>query len=180
MNQLRDLTDTEILSDRLTLRAFTRDDAPDIFPEATSEISRYMTWESHASFEAFSTIWPERLQRIKAGVELSLVVRLRLTEEFLGVAGLHDIGIPEPTVGIWIKQSAHRLGYGREAIAAIIKWASAEVEARSFIYPVVEQNIPSRRLAESLRGVVIGSRELRKPSGVVFQEVVYRIPAPSG
>jgi len=66
------------------------------------------------------------------------------------VAGLHDIGIPEPTVGIWIKESAHRLGYGRESIAAIMKWASAEVGARALIYPVVEQNIPSRRLAESL------------------------------
>jgi RimJ/RimL family protein N-acetyltransferase len=150
MDQLRDLSDTEILSDRLVLRAFVPGDAPDIFPEATSEISRYMTWEPAASLDAFSTVWPEWLQRIKAGVDLSLVVRTRSTDEFLGVAGLHDIGIPEPTVGIWIKQSAHRLGYGRESIAAIMKWASAEVGARALSYPVAEQNIPSRRLAESL------------------------------
>jgi CubicO group peptidase (beta-lactamase class C family) len=37
MDQLRDLTGTEIPSDRLMLRAFTPDDAPDIFPEATLE-----------------------------------------------------------------------------------------------------------------------------------------------
>jgi RimJ/RimL family protein N-acetyltransferase len=178
MDQLRDLSDTEILSDRLALRAFAPGDALDIFPEATPEISRYMTWEPATSLEAFSTIWPEWLQRIKAGVELSLVVRQRLTGEFLGLAGLHNIGIPEPTVGIWIKQSAHRLGYGRESIAAIITWASAKLGARACIYPVVERNIPSRRLAESLKGVVVGTRELRKPSGTVFQEVVYRIPIP--
>lgn len=180
MDQLRDLTGTEIHSDRLALRAFVPVDAQDIFPEATSEISRYMTWEPPASLDAFSTIWPEWLQRIRAGVELSLVVRRRLAGEFLGLAGLHDIGIPEPTVGIWIKQSSHRLGYGREAIAAIMKWASTEVGARALLYPVVEQNAPSRHLAESLGGAVIGTRELRKPSGIVFPEVIYRIPAVCG
>ena len=180
MRRSPDLTGTEILSRRLVLRAFVSGDALDIFPEATLEISRYMTWEPAASFDAFSVIWPEWLDRIKAGIELSLVIRQRLTEEFLGVAGLHDIGIPERTVGIWIKQGAHRMGYGRESIAAIMRWASAEVGAKAFIYPVVEQNVPSRRLAESQGGAVIGGRELRKPSGHVFQEVVYRIPAPSG
>jgi hypothetical protein len=33
-------------------------------------------------------------------------------------------------------------------------------------------------LAESLGGALIGKRELRKPSGVVLEEVVYRISAP--
>jgi RimJ/RimL family protein N-acetyltransferase len=177
MQQLRDRTGTEILSDRLALRAFAPVDARDIFPEATLEISRYMTWEPAASLEAFSTIWPEWLQKTRAGVELSLVVRRRLTGEFLGIVGLHDIGIPEPTVGIWIKQSAHRLGYGREAIAAVMTWASTEAGAKALLYPVVEQNTPSRRLAESLGGAVIGTRELRKPGGIVFPEVIYRIPA---
>jgi len=44
---------------------------------------------------------------------------------------------------------------------------------------VVEENLASRRLAESLRGVVIGAKELRKTSGAAFREVVYRIPAPA-
>jgi RimJ/RimL family protein N-acetyltransferase len=130
-----------------------------------------------ASLDAFSKIWPEWLQKIRAGVELSLVVRRRLTDEFLGIVGLHNVGIPEPTVGIWIKQSAHRLGYGHDAITAVMRWAATEVGARALLYPVVEQNTPSRRLAESLGGAVIGARDLRKPGGIVFPEVIYRIPA---
>jgi hypothetical protein len=53
-------------------------------------------------------------------------------------------------------------------------------EAPLTIYPVVEQNIPSRRLAESLGGSIVGTLELRKPSGAVFQEAVYRIPSSYG
>jgi hypothetical protein len=101
----RDLTGTEILSDRLTLRAFVPADARDIFPEATLEISRYMTWEPAVSLEAFSTIWPEWLQKTRAGVELSLVVRRRLTDEFLRCCGQvmpavlfggHPVGVVAP------------------------------------------------------------------------------------
>jgi hypothetical protein len=47
------------------------------------------------------------------------------------------------------------------------------------IYPVAKQNLPSRRLAESLHGTIVAERNLRKSSGVVLDEVVYRIPAVS-
>jgi hypothetical protein len=39
-------------------------------------------------------------------------------------------------------------------------------------------NGPSRRLAESLGGTIIGTQLLRKADGVEHPEVVYRIPAP--
>jgi hypothetical protein len=45
------------------------------------------------------------------------------------------------------------------------------------LYPVVEQNGPSRRLAERLGGRIIGTRLLRKAAGLEHPEVVYRIPA---
>ena len=64
---------------------------------------------------------------------------------------------------------------GREAIAATIAWAREKVDAAAFIYPVAVQNHPSRHLAESLGGTLVGTRQLRKPSGVVLDEVVYRI-----
>ena len=101
------------------------------------------------------------------------------TDEFLGVAGIHGIGNAEPEFGIWLKEPAHRLGYGREAIGAIVQWAPAHIGAAALIYPVAKQNLPSRRLAESLHGTIVGERNLRKSSGVVLDEVAYRIPAVS-
>jgi RimJ/RimL family protein N-acetyltransferase len=172
-----DLGGVKLVSERLSLRAFTPADASEIFDAASPTITRFMTWDPSPSIEAFAGVWRQWLPRMTAGTDLHLVIRLRSTDEFLGVAGVHRIGSPEPEVGIWVKEAAHGLGYGRESIAAIVKWAPAHTSATAFIYPVVEQNHRSRRLAESLHGTIVGARELRKSNGVVLDEVVYRIPA---
>ena len=64
--------------------------------------------------------------------------------------------------GIWIKESAQGHGYGREAVAAVIKWASEKFRPSGFLYPVVDENTPSRRLAEALGGKIIGTRQRHK------------------
>lgn len=102
--------------------------------------------------------------------------------EFLGVAGLHGVGAREPTAGLWIKETAQGLGYGPEAMAAIVGWACAEAGASAVLWPVVEANLRSRRLAESLGGAIIDAGRLRK-GATEHPEVVYRIPcstAPGG
>ncbi len=172
-----ELTGITLFANRLSLRAFTPADAPEIFAATSPAITRFMSWDPSPSPAAFAEVWRQWLPRMTAGTDLSLVIRLRVTEGFLGVAGVHRIGSPEPEVGIWLKETAHGLGYGREAIGAIVKWAPAHIGAAALIYPVAKQNHPSRRLAESLHGTIIGERNLRKSSGVVLDEVVYRIPA---
>ena len=172
-----DLTGIELLANRLSLRAFTPADAPEIFAAVSPTITRFMSWDPSPSPAAFAEVWRQWLPRMTAGTDLSLVIRLRATGEFLGVAGIHRIGSAEPEVGIWLKETAHGLGYGREAVAAIVQWSPAHIGATALIYPVAKQNRPSRRLAESLHGTIIGERNLRKSSGVVLDEVAYRIPA---
>jgi RimJ/RimL family protein N-acetyltransferase len=170
-----DLRSIALTSLRLSLRPFTAADAAESFAASTPTLTRFMSWDPSLSLEAFAEVWSEWLPRIASGTDLPLVVRRKTTGEFLGMAGLHHIGSPEPEVGIWIKEAAHGLGYGREAIAAIIAWASEKVGAAAVIYPVAVQNHPSRHLAESLGGTLVGTRQLQKPSGVVLDEVVYRI-----
>jgi hypothetical protein len=58
-------------------------------------------------------------------------------------------------------------------IATIVAFACDALNKRAVLYPMVQQNDPSRRLAERLGGRIIGPRLLRKGPGVV-----YRIPAP--
>jgi len=94
------------------------------------------------------------------------------------MVGLHNTSAAEPEMGIWIKESQHGYGYGREAVAAVISFAAA-IRQAGIRVSVVERNGASRRLAESLGGSVVGSRLLRKADGVEHPEVVYRIPAPT-
>lgn len=160
-------------SERLALRAFQRDDAPDIFAAITPELTRFMSWEPSATPDAFAAVWRTWLPAIAAETDLHLVIRTRPSGEFLGLAGLHGIGDDAPELGLWIKETAQRHGYGREATGAVMAWAAPRFEVRHFLWPVAEANLPSRRLAEALAGEIVGSFPRPK-----YTAVLYRIPAP--
>jgi len=80
-----------------------------------------------------------------------------------------------PELGLWLKESSHGQGFGREVVAALIEWGHGTLGKQGFIYPVAVQNAASRRIAESLRGEIIGSRTNPK-----YESVVYKIPSPCG
>jgi RimJ/RimL family protein N-acetyltransferase len=134
-----------------------------------------MGWLPSDSLEAFAQVWREWSQQMKAGTDVYFVIRLKVTGDFLGMVGLHGIG-PIPIIGISIKEAAHGFGYGREAVVAAMGWASGQIGANDFTYPVVALNLRSRRLAESLGGVFTGKRKIQREDGLLFEEVVYRIP----
>lgn len=145
-----DLRSTKLASSRILLTAFRAEDAEEIFAAVTPAVTRFMSFEPSPSLEAFAEIWQQWLSQMAAGTAAFLVVRGKETGELLGVAGLHGIGAEEPEAGIWIRETAHGCGYGREATVTIIAWASISFGARSFLWPVAELNGPSRRLAEAL------------------------------
>jgi RimJ/RimL family protein N-acetyltransferase len=172
-----DLSRTTITSNRLVLRSIKASDAVESFEEANATIARFMSWNPAASLEDFEAIWQERLTNMAAGRELSLVIRLASTEEFLGRASLHPADETLLETGLWIKQSAQGFGYGREAVASLTAWAARRFRPSGFLYPVVDENTPSRRLAEALGGEIIGTRRRRKPGDVERRLLLYRIPA---
>lgn len=98
-------------------------------------------------------------------------VRERVGARFTGLVGLHHTASETPELGIWIREDKHGLGFGGEAVRAVVQWASQWVVAKNFIYPVATQNGASRRIAEALGGVVIERRMAEK-----YDSVVYRIP----
>jgi RimJ/RimL family protein N-acetyltransferase len=170
-----DVATVALTSPRLSLTSFVPGDAAESFAVTTPTLARYMGWLPSPSLEAFAEVWRAWLPQMRAGTDVYLVVRLRATGVFLGMAGLHGIG-SDPTIGIWIKEAAHGSGYGREAVETVIAWASQQLGAESFIYPVMAANRPSMHLAESLGGVFASKREIRRSDGMVFEEIVYRIP----
>ena len=87
------------------------------------------------------------------------------------MASLEDADSVSPELGLWLKESAHGQGFGREVVAALVEWGHATLGKGSFIYPVAVQNTASRRIAENLHGEIIGNRTNPK-----YDSVVYRIP----
>jgi RimJ/RimL family protein N-acetyltransferase len=171
-----DLSHIEIASSRLILRSTTSADADDAFGEGTASIARFMSWNLSASRDEFDGIVRAMMTQAASGENLNLTVRLLSTGEFLGIAGLHSADLSFLETGIWIKQSAQRLGYGREAIAAVVAWASIKFQPSGLLWPVVDENLASRRLAESLGGQIIGTRRRQKDGDIARTLLIYRIP----
>ena len=158
-----------IQSSRLQLSQFQMTDAPEVFGCITPSIARFMPWEPPS--------WSEYVTRCEKKVQaqepdkFSFVIRRLDNRECLGMASFEDADSVSPELGLWLKESAHGQGFGREVVAALVEWGHATLGKESFLYPVAVQNTASRRIAEHLHGEIIGN--LKKPK---YDCVVYRIP----
>ena len=112
----------------------------------------------------------ERLQAPEPKT-LSFVIRRRDSKECLGMAALEECDTESRELGLWMKESAHGQGFGREVVAGVAEWAHKTLGKKSFIYPVAVQNTASRRIAEGLHGEIIENRTSPK-----YESVVYKIP----
>ncbi|MFM0179451.1 GNAT family N-acetyltransferase [Paraburkholderia aspalathi] len=164
-------TEIQIESTRLLIKPFSANDADATFSCITTWLTRYMAWEPPASRHDFDGVWRSWISSIDDGSDYVFAIRQRADGSFLGLAGLHRVRTGSPELGIWIREDRHRNGFGREAVTLIAQWATRTTGCASFTYPVAEENRPSRRIAESLGGVIVESRMTPK-----YKSVVYRIP----
>ena len=158
-----------IHSPRLQLSQFQMLDAQEVFGCITPAIAKFMPWEP-PSWSEYVARCEKRVQAREPG-EFSFVIRRLDNRECLGMASFEDADSVSPEVGLWLKESVHGQGFGREAVAALLEWGHATLGKESFTYPVAVQNTASRRIAEKLHGEIIGKRTNPK-----YDSVVYRIP----
>jgi RimJ/RimL family protein N-acetyltransferase len=158
-----------IQSPRLQLRQFQMMDAPEVFGCITPAIAKFMPWEP-PSWSEYVTRCEKRVQTPEPN-NFSFVIRRLDNRECLGMASFEQADSVSPELGLWLKESAHGQGFGREVVGALVQWGHTTLGKGGFIYPVAVQNTASRRIAEKLRGEIIGSRTNPK-----YDSVVYRIP----
>ena len=174
-----DLSKLSIEGERVRLVSVSRAYERDIFEELTSDIATYMIPKPADTIEETRAFIDSSLEGFADANNLVLVILEKQTGDFLGCCGLHGRGdANNPEFGIWLKRSAHGRGLGREAIRTLALWAQENIRLESFIYPVDKRNVPSRRVPESLGGVVAAEREDVGMAGNVLDEVVYIIPVP--
>ncbi|WP_436658059.1 GNAT family N-acetyltransferase [Paraburkholderia xenovorans] len=165
------MDEIHIESERLSIRPFSADDADVTFRCITPSLTRFMSWNPPASREDFDRIWQGWLLTISDGTDFVFAIRQREDGSFLGLVGLHRVRSTTPELGIWIREDFHEQGLGREAVRLVARWASLVLGVARFTYPVAEENYPSRRIAESLGGVIVERRETPK-----YMSVIYHIP----
>src|SRR5690606_7074703 len=112
----------------------------------------------------------------EAGTDLILAILDGESGEFLGVVGAHGLHLETHELGIWLKQAAHRNGYGREAIGGVIDWVGANYPATSLRYPVDRDNGASRRIPESFHGELVSEYDQVAQWGGKLHLVEYLVP----
>ena len=151
-----------------------------IFESFTHQVTRYMFPMPAADIGETRAFIEDSRASTEAANNLQLVILNKLSEEFLGCCGLHGEANPRiPEFGIWLKQSAHGQGLGREAIHCLYNWARQTMSVDYFIYPVDRRNTASRRIPESLGGVVIEEYVSKGLAGNELDTLVYKISASS-
>ena len=158
-----------IRSPRLQLSQFQMMDAQEVFGCITPAITKFMPWDP-PSWSEYVTRCEKRVQYPEPN-SFSFVIRRLDNRECLGMASFEGADSVSPELGLWLKESAHGHGFGREVVAALVEWGHATLGKQSFSYPVAVQNSSSRRIAEHLHGEIIGNRTNPK-----YESVVYRIP----
>lgn len=170
-----DLLKVIIESERLRLVPTSEKYAEEIFKEFTPEITEFMYPKSPKRIEETLAFIRSSIEKMNEDEELQVVILDKKTGEFIGHGGLKGLKSAAPEPGIWIKKGAFGHKYGREAVRALKEWAEHNLRYKYLVYPVAKKNIPSRKIAESLGGVV--EREMKKTnmSGNILDMVEYRI-----
>ena len=166
---------TSIVTTRLSLKPISMDYKQQIYEEFTPEITTYTYPAPAKKIEDTEKFIEGSMKENEEGSNFQIVVIDKKTEEFLGCAGLHNIDTETPELGIWLKKSAHGHGYGKEAITALKEWAEENLDYEYILYPVAEQNIPSRTIPGSLGGKVEDEYDETNMSGVELHMLEYRI-----
>lgn len=165
----------EIETKRLKIVPISMQHKMDCFREFTPEITAYMFHAPPKDPSVVEQVISKSQEEMNSGTNLQLVILKKDTGEFLGRVGLDEPHTKHPELGGWVKKSAHGNGYGREAITAVKKWADAHIDYEYITYPVDRDNIPSRKIPESLGGKVHESYDKESESGRMLHTVVYRI-----
>jgi RimJ/RimL family protein N-acetyltransferase len=161
--------DIHIESHRISIRPFAENDADEAYRCITPSLTRYMSWEPPATRADFDNVWRGWLPAIADGSDFVFAIRQREEGDFLGLVGLHHVQTKNPELGIWIREDRHGEGFGVEAVALVATWATQTIGIERFVYPVAEANYSSRRIAESLGGVVIAKRTTPKYESLVYE-----------
>ncbi len=174
-----DTTKLKIQSENLLPVSVSLDYKKNIFRELTPNIVKWMTPKPPIIISETIKFIKSGILKNKGGESFISVITHNKTGEYLGGCGIHKIKTSYPSIGIWVKESAHSNGYGKEAVTALKNWADKNIDYKYIIYQAVNINYASRRIPESLGGSVFLGFKFKNGYGEEFEALEYRIYPPN-
>ena len=129
LNAIRLDIPSELIGERIVLRAFRDDDALHLWnavDTSREHLKRWMPWVNEHNNLDFSRDYVRRMQaKWILREDMPMGIWHKADNHLLGATGLHriDWGIPAMEIGYWLRVDAEGNGYTTEAVALIAAFA---------------------------------------------------------
>jgi len=172
---MKNIADFTIETERLLLIPISLAYRDNIYKEFTLEVARYLVPQPTGNIENTIYFINDSREKNLKNEALQLIAIDKISKEFLGCVGLHDLNTKIPELGLWFKKSVWGKGYGKESMAALKNWADKNINYEYISYPIFKENIASQKIAEYLGGEITEELISKNQNGIEFNEVKYLI-----
>ena len=166
---------TVLESERLRLVPLTTDNVSEVFNSFTPDITTYMFPAAAKDISETEAFVNTTLDKMAKGKEIVYAVRIKETDEFIGLGGIHNIKSGCPEIGIWTKKTSHGNGYGFETVSRLIAYIRECIPFDHILYPVDRRNYPSRRIPMLHGGKAMKEYNITNMSGDTLEIIEYWI-----
>jgi polyribonucleotide nucleotidyltransferase/GNAT superfamily N-acetyltransferase len=152
-NELKDLSNVVIETERLRLRPIRIEDAQDIIDIFSPEVNKTLSYNEYHDIEKANEFVKECIEDIKLGVGISFIVESK-DGKFLGSVSIDHFDKPELSVGIYFRQEYWGQGFGFESMNAVVKWAESTYKYKYIEYGCLVGNEATIKIAEKCGGKI--------------------------
>lgn len=176
----KDFSKVQLESERLVFKPISLDYLEEIDTEFTDKVAKYirLNLKSNESISKTAEFLSGTVNKHNQNEELTFVVLEKETKQFLGVCSVHDIQTGNISFGLWVKESSWGKGFGKEIIGTLKNFVEENLNLSSLTYVAFEENLGSRKIAESFGGVELSRKFVGvfKDDGKEGVEITYQIP----
>jgi polyribonucleotide nucleotidyltransferase/GNAT superfamily N-acetyltransferase len=152
-NELKDLSNVVIETERLRLRPIRIEDAQDIIDTFSPEVNKTLSYNEYHDIEKANEFVKECIEDIKLGVGISFIIESK-DGKFLGSVSIDHFDKPELSVGIYFRQEYWGQGFGFESMNAVVKWAESTYKYKYIEYGCLVGNEATIKIAEKCGGKI--------------------------
>jgi [ribosomal protein S5]-alanine N-acetyltransferase len=147
-----------ITTPRLAITPVGEGDAEAIWPYVSDpEISRFMSWDPHASIDETKAFIADVRRRMAEGTTISWVIRERESGAVCGLVSLiaimrthRALRYDKAELAYWLGSRFRKRGYATEACRAVLDYGFAELGLNKITVAHAMENQASRELIERL------------------------------
>ncbi|HEL0021308.1 TPA: GNAT family N-acetyltransferase [Streptococcus equi subsp. zooepidemicus] len=164
----------KLLTERLIIQELNETYFEAYHKAFTEEITAFQWPDPFKDIASANETLASFIAEMKKGNMLELVI-LNKANDFVGSLEVFSLDSETPELGIWLKKSSQGLGYGYEALRAIVDYLKGKNKYRYFNYEVDVRNTGSIKLVEKFNVVTSTYQECETASKKRLCLQVYHI-----